>query len=298
MSIESPKETGPITDPNDLIEKSRINIKYNKESESIEEITIDSKEGEEIILFPMILDSGQEYMPNIDNDFWSKILVDESEILVNETNTHSIYSCHLGKIEFYIYNTAIGDHFMRPFLEFARYNLSPENYARFLIEQKAIHDHLLLANAKGQISNKKFKEDRFQLIMYWPEYYPGKEEYNMELLPTTKDLYHASLFNKLGHILYNRKQYDTKKQMFKTRELLELEFFINQNHENEPHVKYEPSEIYNKIKEYKRVNSEGIAHMMKYIDLWKEKFLKEFRIECIQDELGDIPIWRKRYSED
>jgi hypothetical protein len=292
MTFKDPNDTGPITDPNDLIEKSRINIKYNKESESIEEITIDSKEGEEITLFPMILDSGQEYMPNIGQYRWDQTLQDDND-------THYVFSLSLKNIDDFVYYYVAKNDFHRTLLEFAKYNLPFEEYARLIFEQREVIHHYFEAQNERKLSKEIYYRDLNQLVMYWPEYYPGKENYNSEFLPTTEELYRPYLFNKLGYVLNHRKHFDIEEmELFNLKELLYLEIFIKQNYENEPNFRYEPSEIFDKIKEFQNVNSEGISHMIIYIEQWKDLLMIPYRKENLKNYIKGIPVWRNRNLED
>lgn len=279
MSIEHSKETSPISDPNELIKNSSIKIYYNNEEESIESITIQSEDREEISLFPMTLESGEEYMPNLDEYYWE-------QTLENDNGTHSKYSLSLGDMENNVFYIGMLDDFNRSFLQFARYNISLEDYARFIIEQEAVNQHFLEADRRGEISKEMLLQDSSKTVMRWPDYYPGKEKYGMEFLPTTKELYPLYLFNKLGYIFNHRAQYELEVERFEYKELIFLEAYIQHNYVNGP------SENFNKIRNHYNVNSRGISHMMQYIETWKELSMMEYHKERHIDTLKNIPRWR------
>lgn len=267
------------TDPKDPNIDQDINLYFNKESESIEKITINPEKGAEITLFPIILESGEEYMPNLDEYYWN-------QTIENDNETHSTYSLSLKEMENTVFFSLVRDDFSRSFLQFASNNLPLEDYARLIIEQEAVKQHLLEADRKGQFPEEIIKKDYNELIMYWPEYYPGKENYDSEFLPTTKDLYHAFLFNRLGYILNHRARYDLKVERFEYKELLYLKSFIETNHENEP------SDIFNKLKVHHGISSRGISHMITYLEEWEGKLMRKYYDERSDDVLNNIPNWR------
>jgi hypothetical protein len=279
MSIEHSKETISISDSNELIKNSSIKIYYNNEKESIESITIQSEERDEITLFPMILESGQEYMPNLDEYYWE-------QTLENDNSTHSKYSLSLGEMENNVFYVAMLDDFNRSFLQFARYNLPLEDYARFIVEQEGVNQHFLEADRRGEISDEILLQDYNETIMHWPDYYPGKEKYRLEFLPTAKEFYPLYLFNRLGYIFNHRAQYELEVERFEYKELLFLEAYIQNNYDNEP------SELFNKIREHYNVDARGINHMMQYIETWKELSMMEYHKERYIDTLKNIPKWR------
>jgi hypothetical protein len=279
MSNKDPKETTLLSDPHDPVTNSNIGIYFNKESKSIERITLDSGDGNEKTLFPMILESGEEYMPN-NESYWD-------QTLKNDNETHSIFSLSLEEMENNLFLSVMGGISDWSFLHFTRYNLPLEDYARFIIEQKGVEQHLAEANHKGKITDEILNRDFGNFIMYWPEYYPGKENYNSEFLPTTEELYPVYLFNKLGYIFNKRAEYDLKVERFEFKELLRLKSFILYNYENEP------TEIFNKIKDYHKVDSRGISHMMRYIEIWYELTMLEYNKGCYMDDLDNLPRWRR-----
>jgi len=290
MIPQNPQGKNLLSDQREPISKSQINFHINSEDENINRITIVSKDDEEITLFPMTLESGEEYMPNLNGYIWG-IEYDESrwsEVLEKDNGTSSIFTLKLKEIE-YGMTFGIEPHPSHlSFLEFTRDNLSPEEYARFVIEQRAVQEALFVSDSKGEIKDEVFKKDYNALVMYWPEYYPKIKNYDSEFLPTTEGLYPAFLFNKLAYILSHREEDDNLEvNRFDIRELLYLETFIQNNPINNA------SEIFEKIRKYNNIDSNRISDMLSYIQIWKYLEMMEYhRLSCFED-LKNISRWKR-----
>jgi hypothetical protein len=289
MSGENPGNNPELSDSNDLSKNSNIWIYKNPESESIEEITLVTENPrevpiqnkmvmvEEVPLFPITLESGEKYIPDL------------SLCTVNQTGEQAIqdppiYSIDLGKYEEEVLDSVFKNGFDRSFLQFARDTLSLEDYARFIIEQEAVRKHLLKFNRSARPDHRITNDE---LIFYWEFYYPGNENYDSKLLPTTTKLFPLYLFNKLGYILNNREEFDLTNQKFYFEELDYLKSFIVSNYPNEP------SEIFEKIRDRCQVDSRGIHHMMQYINTWHELFFLAHKKAQYLHTLNNIPRWRR-----
>ena len=274
--------TGPAqltTDPTEPIPKD-VNFYVNPENGSLEKITVNSKEGDETVLFPITLESGEKYIPDFD-EFGTSLLSE------GENTSHLIHTDSFEIMERDLFHSVKDFDFEISFLQFAKENLSID-YDRLIVEETAVHQHLWETDLLRRLPNEIFFRDCNRLIMHWPDYYPGRENYDSDFLPTTKELFSSYLFNKLAIMFNNRKEYDLKIPRFDYIELQYLRLFINDNYENEP------SEIFNKIQDHHHVNSRGIYHMTRYIEIWEDKLMMDYRQERHNDALDDLPIWRKQ----
>jgi hypothetical protein len=289
MSNENPGEDNKLSDQHDPISKSQINFYIDEEDKNINRITIISKDDEEITLFPMKLESGEEYMPNL-NEYIYVMGYDgedkERKGVENDNETPLFFSLRLKEVEMGMYLSIMADDSNLSFLEFARNNLSVEEYARFIMEQEAVQERLIELDRKGEVTDEVYNKDFKALIMYWPKYYPRIENYDCEFLPTTEELYPAYLFNKLAYILSHREEDDNLEvERFDIKELDYLKSFIQKNYG------HRHSPIYSKITEYNSINTMRRSSMFRYIETWYELLMIENRKNGCFEDLKNISRW-------
>jgi hypothetical protein len=286
MGTENPQEKTSSSDQIDPIANSIAKVYFDQESKSIKEITMVKENhtdvpmvliGEEIPLFPIQLKSGEEYIPDLcESDFWQT----GEETL----DTPEIFTIDLKQYENVLFRVVARNGFDKSLLLFAKDNLYPWEYARFIIEQVAVIQHLSKFNQKTRPGDEiKYKG----LVFYWPSYYPGKDKFDSDFLPTTEELYPVYLFNRLAYILTHRERYDLKDQRFTIDELHDLQGFINDNYA------FGTGDMFNKIKDQYNIDSDGIDHMMRYDIKWQELLQLEYTKSRLLNDLDSLPKWEK-----
>jgi hypothetical protein len=196
MSIESLLETRVEREPRSTL----VKFYYNEETDAIERITLDSEDGE-TPLFPIKLESGKSYIPNLDEfDFKRR------DISLQTNSSGSSYVEKFEDLEHYLEGDLCANTFDNSFLRFLR-DTFPSGYAQLVIEQMAVRGHI--HRNRRHISK--------------PEYYPGKEEYGMKYLPCSESLQYAHILNKVLCICNDPPTYPFDQEYFSYKELKEID---------------------------------------------------------------------------
>jgi len=256
---------------------TEIKFYYNKKTDTVERISLDS-DGTEIPLYPILIEKTDlDYMPNLEEfNFKHR----DNHLSVDEYG--SFYSESFEELDFALETSLKRDSADKDFLKFLRKTLPQKEYSRFVIEQIAVRS--FLHRNRSKVPSGTYRNNVDSLVIEWPGYYPGREKYNMEYLPSTTELNEVYLFSKVAHILNNsRSEGRLKKQSFNWTEIKRIDNFITNN--------YPPKstgDMFRKIYVFNRLNPTSLSIICTYLDTWEKKLQKKYEIEVLDDILGNL----------
>jgi hypothetical protein len=286
MGIENSPELNSTLNVEGEPRSTVVKFYYSEETDDIVRITLDS-EDRETTLFPIQLESGKDYIPNLDEfDFRRRDLSLQSD------SHGSSYVEIFQDLEHYLETDLSSDSFDRSLLRFLRENY-PSGYAQLVVEQIAVRGHI--HRNRNRISTIEYHDYLGNIIMEWPDYYPGKEEYGMKYLPCSESLQYAQILNKVLCICENPSRYDLTKEHFDYDELEKAEkAFLAADGSMRHHKQYPiQSQIAKKVLEFRGFNYPGKKYLIlgNYFEYWFGYKKSEGELAFWKDRLEGLADW-------
>jgi len=287
MNIENNVEFNSSLNVEGEPRSTEIKFYYNKKTNILKKVTLDSKD-EEIILFPIKLESGFDYTPNL---YELNFNYKDNPLLVEEYVNVPLVSFE--ELDFALETSLERDGFDKVFLKFLKQNLPKREYARFVIEQIAVRTFLF--RNKNHVPPEIYNNHIENLIIQWPDYYPGSEEYGMEYLPCSKDLQYAHILNKVLCVCSDSSKYPFEKEYFSYKELKEIDEAFNAAKGSRSLLESYPnrSKLAQELLEYSGYDHPGRSFIVlnRYLDLAFKLENSKGEIEVWKGELKSLAAW-------
>jgi hypothetical protein len=289
MGIEDNVEFNTALNVESEPRSTEVKFYFNEETESVERVVLDSETDGETTIFPRIIEnSDMEYMPNLREIYFA-----HRDNTLFSDDSGSFYSEPFDGIDFALETSLKRDTINKDFLQFLREELTEVEYARFVIEQIAVRSFLY--RNKNRLRKSVYYEHVDNLIMEWPEYYPGEEKYCMEFLPSSNDLRYAYILNKAVSICDNPYRYNLEKEYFTYQELKEIDKGINlaKSYESSPDQYSNEAKLAQKLLDFHDLDyfSKRYSVLDRYLRFWFKIKNSQAEVKTYKEELKRLASW-------